>query len=217
MRCVDVLSRLAALGLALPLGACSLFGTAGHATAAQAPARTVQAAPLDEAVRDRYAQALAAMQRGDLQRAETFLQQLIASHPDLPGPRVNLALVYRQLRRTDEARTLLDESAARWPAFAPAQHQLGLLLRDDGRFEEADAAFAKAQAASPDYALAWYDRAVLNELYLQRLPVALENYVQFQTLQPAEDEQVARWINDLRRRTGTRPAAARPDTTDKPS
>ena len=52
----------------------------------------------------------------------------------------------------------------------------------------------------PDYALASYNRGVLNELYLQRPQVALASYEAFQSRQANPDPQVGHWIDDLRRR-----------------
>lgn len=201
--------------LAMMLSGCHLFAREKATPLATA---AVPAAPaeLPQAVRGAYTVALTAMQASDWLKAESALQTLIDANPELPGPVVNLGLVYQHLKRPDDARKLFERAVERWPDFAPAQHQLGRQLRDDGKFEAADAAFARAQAANPDYALAYYDRAVLNELYLQRLPQALENYMQFQRLQTREDAQVARWIVDLQRRTSA-PAVARPTTTGKPS
>jgi tetratricopeptide (TPR) repeat protein len=212
--------------LAVALSGCGHSGGAKpaavkpEATAAAESAAAVASAPaaLTPAVTAAYAEALAAMQAGDWQKAAPQLQALVDQNPDLPGPMVNLGLTLRRLNRAEDGQKLLESAAERWPDFAPAQHQLGLSLRDSGKFEAADAAFARALRVNPDYALAYYDRGVLNELYLQRLPEALDNYLQFQRLQPAEDEQVNRWITDLRRRTGApaaAPAAATP--TGNPS
>jgi lipoprotein NlpI len=85
------------------------------------------------------------------------------------------------------------------PEFAPALNHLGLLLRRNGKFQEAESAYLKAITVSPDYALAHYNLGVLNELYLQRLDVALQHFEQYQQL-VGGDEEVAKWIIDLTRR-----------------
>jgi tetratricopeptide (TPR) repeat protein len=74
-----------------------------------------------------------------------------------------------------------------------------MLLRRNGNFLEAEAAYLKAVTVSPDYALAHYNLGVLNELYLQRLEVALKHFETYQSL-VGEDKQVAKWIADLTRR-----------------
>ena len=76
-----------------------------------------------------------------------------------------------------------------------------MLLRRQGKFGEAEAAYLKAVTASPDYALAHYNLGVLYELYLQRLDAALQHYERYQAV-TGEDKQVAKWIADLKRRLG---------------
>jgi tetratricopeptide (TPR) repeat protein len=83
--------------------------------------------------------------------------------------------------------------------YAPALNQLGMLLRRNGKFLEAEAAYLKAVTAKPDYALAHYNLGVLNELYLQRLDSALQHFERYQEI-VGGDEQVEKWITDLQRR-----------------
>ena len=56
-----------------------------------------------------------------------------------------------------------------------------------------------AVTSNPDYALAHYNLGVLNELYLQRLDIALKHFETYQAL-VGDDRQVEKWIVDLRRR-----------------
>jgi len=81
-------------------------------------------------------------------------------------------------------------------------NQLGMLLRRNGKFLEAEAAYLMAVTVSPEYALAHYNLGVLNELYLQRLDIALQNFEAYQ-VRAGEEKQVAKWIEDLRRRVAT--------------
>ena len=82
-----------------------------------------------------------------------------------------------------------------------------MLLRKQGKFEEAESAYLKAVTVSPDYALAHYNLGVLNDLYLRRLDTALVHYERYQALS-GEDKQVTRWIADLKRRIGTQQRTA---------
>ena len=91
----------------------------------------------------------------------------------------------------------VDAALAIDPNNPAALNQRGLLLRRNGNFLEA--AYLKAVTASPDYALAHYNLGVLNELYLQRLDAALQHFEAYRSL-VGEDEQVEKWIADLRRR-----------------
>lgn len=102
-------------------------------------------------------------------------------------------------------RAALEAAVAKDPASAPAQFQLGQALAAEGAFEKADDAFEKAQAADAKFARAFYDRGVLNELYLGRTDEAVRNYEAFQGLQPEPDKQVAGWIDALKRKSAGTP------------
>jgi tetratricopeptide (TPR) repeat protein len=168
-------------------------------------------------VRHSYDAALTSLSAGDWDSAARALKPIVDAHPELPGPAVNLGIAYVHLNRNDEARKIVDSAVQHSPGFAPAQHQLGRILAAAGEFQAADAAYARALSDDANYALAYYDRAVLNELYLQKLPEALQDYEAYQRLQAKPDEQVARWIVDLRRRTGAPAPTAAPPAAAAPA
>jgi len=120
-------------------------------------------------------------------------------YPDYPGAYVNLAIIHAKNEDDENTRAAIDQALALDAEYAPALNQLGMLLRRNGNFLEAEAAYLKAVTVSPDYALAHYNLGVLNELYLQRLDVALQHFEAYQRL-VGEDKQVEKWIADLRRR-----------------
>ena len=146
-----------------------------------------------------FEQAAAAMAAGDLVDAELRFKEFLLEYPQFPGAHVNLAIIHVANDDDDAARAALDAALAIDPEHAAALNQLGMLLRRNGNFLEAEAAYMKAVTVSPDYALAHYNLGVLNELYLQRLDVALHHFETYQAL-VGEDEQVERWIVDLKRR-----------------
>ena len=81
------------------------------------------------------------------------------------------------------------------------------LLREDGKFAEAEAAYRRALEADPEHSLAHYNLGVLLDLYLRRTAEALEHYEAYQASLDEPNETVARWIVDLRRRVGNGNAA----------
>lgn len=191
---------VAVLLCALMLGGClkRLDKTTDEA-GSDAPA----AAPLPPtmgAAQNTWNLALQAMQQQNWTTAQPLLQLLVKDYPELPGPSVNLGIVQARLQQP-EARATLTAATARYPKFAPAQHQLGRYLVEQGAFAEADAAYARAEALDPRNAVIAYDRGVLNELYLQRPEVAAREYENYQKLLPEPDKQVAGWITALRRQS----------------
>ncbi len=146
-----------------------------------------------------YEQATAVMASGDFVDAELRFKEFVLLYPDYPGAYVNLAIIHAQNEDDENTRAVLDQALALDADYAPALNQLGMLLRRNGNFLEAEAAYLKAVTVSPDYALAHYNLGVLNELYLQRLDTALQHFETYQAL-VGEDKQVEKWIADLRRR-----------------
>jgi len=146
-----------------------------------------------------FEQAAAVMAAGDFVDAELRFKEFILLYPDYPGAHVNLAIIHAQNEDDDATRAAVDAALALDANHPAALNQLGMLLRRNGNFLEAEAAYLKAVTVSPEYALAHYNLGVLNELYLQRLEAALRHFEIYQSL-VGEDKQVERWIADLKRR-----------------
>jgi len=150
-------------------------------------------------VRTLYEQAVSAMAAGDFVDAELRFKEFLLQYPNYPGAHVNLAIIHANNENNAATRAALDAALTINPSHSAALNQLGMLLRRNGNFLEAEAAYLKAVTVNPDYALAHYNLGVLNELYLQRLDVALQHFEAYQAL-VGEDKQVEKWIADLRRR-----------------
>ena len=146
-----------------------------------------------------FEQAAAVMASGDAAEAELRFKEFLMRYPQYPGTHVNLAIIYTGKGDDASAQAEIDAALAIDPNFAPALNQQGLLFRKNGKFLEAEAAYLKAVTASPEYELAHYNLGVLYELYLQRLDEALRHFEDYQEL-VGSDEQVEKWITDLRRR-----------------
>lgn len=154
-----------------------------------------------------YEQAVASMAGGDTIDAELRFQEFLLQYPDYPGAHVNLAIIFADRGDLQAAENSLTDALIIDPEHAQALNQLGMLLRRQGKFEAAESAYLKAVTASPDYALAHYNLGVLNDLYLRRLDAALVHYERYQELN-GEDQQVTRWIADLKRRVGSQQRTA---------
>jgi Flp pilus assembly protein TadD len=205
-RSTELLEEWATRGW-LPLWLC-ICALAGCATAPPQAANTAGVAepgeagePVPPVVRTVYEQAVAVMAAGDAVEAQLRFQEFILQYPEYPGAHVNVAIL--QVKNADDvaAEASITKALALDPNHPEALNQLGMLRRRQGRFEEAETAYLKAVTANPDYALAHYNLGVLNELYLRRLDSALQNFERYQEL-GGDDERVAMWIADLKRRVG---------------
>lgn len=146
-----------------------------------------------------FERAAASLAAGDFVEAQLRFETFVLQYPEYPGAWVNLAIIYSANESDAAAQVAIEEALALNPNYPAALNQLGMLLRRNGKFPEAEAAYLKAVTVSPEYALAHYNLGVLNELYLQRLDVALQHFESYQAL-AGEDRQVAMWIADLTRR-----------------
>ena len=146
-----------------------------------------------------FEQAVAVMASGDFVEAELRLKEFLLQYPAYPGAYVNLAIIHAQNGNEKAAQVSIDAALALNPNHPAALNQQGMLFRRNGKFIEAEAAYLKAVTASPDYALAHYNLGVLNELYLQRLDVALQHFETYRQI-VGSDKQVEKWIVDLTRR-----------------
>ena len=195
--------RLTMLGLVLVVAGCASTGSApGDADRG----RGDQPGPVDARAAEvppealtMYEQAVSVMASGDFLEAELRFKEFLLQYPGYPGAHVNLAIIYVNYSNDERAMEAIDAALAIDADYAPALNQLGMQHRRNGNFLEAEAAYMKAVTASPDYALAHYNLGVLNELYLQRLDSALQHFERYQEI-VGGDEQVQKWITDLRRR-----------------
>ena len=142
------------------------------------------------------------MHSEDWLSAQIELEQLVHDNPTYPGPAINLAIVYLHLKRNDDARTALDQVLAIAPDNPQANNELGMLLRQEGKFDDAEQAYRRALAADSSYALAHYNLGILLDVYLRKPEEALEHYEAYQSSLAEPDKTVAGWIIDLRRRIG---------------
>jgi tetratricopeptide (TPR) repeat protein len=202
-RCTELMSRLGLVVAILVVAGCASSGPkpvpAERRDAGIAAAGERVLAEIPPQAQTLFEQATAVMAAGDYVDAELRLKEFLLQYPAYPGAYVNLAIIHARNGDDAAAQAAIDAALALDPNHAPALNQQGLLYRRNGKFLEAEAAYLKAVTASPDYALAHYNLGVLNELYLQRLDAALQHFETYQEL-VGGDEQVEKWIVDLKRR-----------------
>lgn len=149
-----------------------------------------------------YARALGYMDAGDDTRAIQELEKLLAAYPEYAGPSVNLGIIHGRNGRPDAAEEALRRAVMVCSSCASAHNQLGILQREQGRFAEAEQSYLNAIAADPEYALAYFNLAVLYDLYQGRSELALRYYQDYLKRKPDADgdDVVNKWIMDLQRR-----------------
>ncbi|MCK5325763.1 MAG: tetratricopeptide repeat protein, partial [Woeseiaceae bacterium] len=94
-----------------------------------------------------YEQAVAVMASGDFLDAELRLKEFLLQYPGYPGAYVNLAIIHVNNEDELAAQAAIDAALGINPDYAPALNQQGMLLRKNGKFLEAEAAYLKAVTA----------------------------------------------------------------------
>ncbi|GAA3964435.1 tetratricopeptide repeat protein [Allohahella marinimesophila] len=161
------------------------------------------------AAQQQYAAALALMEDGDIEGAQSQLIALTREVPELSEPYVTLGLLVEQngnIETTDTSETR-EQQAQQWYERAlranrredRAHHQLAVLARKRGDFETAERHYQAALEIQPDQPLYHRNIGILYDIYLGKPAVALEQYETYLDL-VGEDEQVSLWIVDLKSR-----------------
>jgi tetratricopeptide (TPR) repeat protein len=228
MQSVDRLIRFVCFGAACAaLAACSMFGDkpATPATTAPAEAKAAPAtatgkepavaaaradlSPISPAAQRTFDAARQAQAAGRTADAERGYVALTKSDPDLAGPYANLGLIYRQAGKTPEAVAALEKAVQLSPQRADLHNQLGITYRMAGAFAKAKASYEQSMSVDGSYAPAVLNLGILYDLYLWDGARALELYDRYLQLTPGGDDQVKRWVSDLRNRSTQKSAPQR--------
>jgi Flp pilus assembly protein TadD len=222
MRFAERSIRLAWLAIgAIALAGCESFGRkpeppapAAAPAAAAKPAQSAPVAatpeppPVNPAVQRAFDAARQALAAGRTAEAERGFVALTKSNPELAGPHANLGLIHRQAGRPAEAVAALEKAVQLSPQRAELHNQLGIAYRTAGDFAKAKAAYERAIELHATYAAAVLNLGILYDLYLWDGARALELYDRYMQL-AGSDEQVKRWISDLRNRNPQKSVAQR--------
>ena len=140
------------------------------------------------------------------EQAFPFEEKAIALH-EVNAKRASGGVYDEWVKRSFTA--LRELRPARWGKAErsdPAAAQAAALIRQaieqrqQGKFADAREAYEKAIALDPNYALAYLNLGVLNDLYLGDRPRSLELYERYLALTPAGDATVGKWIAEVKNR-----------------
>jgi tetratricopeptide (TPR) repeat protein len=204
----------AAAAKAPAAGGARVAGSGGGAGKGGAPGSTAAggaAAPLvpdiDPAVVRSYDAALHALQDGRLDEAQRGFAALARTNPELGGPHANLGVIYRREDKLAEAVAELEKAVHCNDQQPVYWNQLGITYRQQGQFVKAREAYERSISLDPGYPAPKLNLGILFDLYLWDGQKALELYDRYLALVPQGDEQVKKWVADLKNRN--RAAASR--------
>lgn len=186
-----------AVALALLLAGCA--GTARQPTPTAGAATDDTAAATAEREIALFQQAITALNQQQLDRAEADLTAITRTRPELAGPWVNLALLHARKKDFAAAQAYVAKALARNPRLAQAHNVAGYLEAANGNVGKAVAHYQKAIELKADYALAHYNMALLNDIYLHDIPTAVQHYKRYLQLTNFQDKKTADWVAELER------------------
>lgn len=144
-----------------------------------------------------YQQALRYLIDSEPGRAEKGLRQLRRKYPAVMEVNFNLALAHSQQHKFAQAEEVLAVVLRDAPNTAPAHNLAGFIAMSEGQFHEAQQHYQKAIDIEPGYANALYNMALLHDVYLQNIEVAVDFYTRY-LAQVEGDSETEDWIQHLR-------------------
>jgi tetratricopeptide (TPR) repeat protein len=173
----------------LTLNACQTSGQT------QAVNKQAGLASLTESQQALYQQALADLEQHKPQQAEVGLSGLLRERSDLAELWLNLALSQYQQKNWEKTATTTATLLTKFPNVAQGHNLAGLLAVEKGEFAKAQEHYVKSLQLDPNYINALYNMALLQDVYLQNIPSAVNYYSLY--LGQVEDEETKAWMEHL--------------------
>ncbi|WP_416306155.1 tetratricopeptide repeat protein [Neptunicella sp. SCSIO 80796] len=152
---------------------------------------------VDGATKTRFQQAIRLKKAKQLDQAEAALQRLSETHPELASVWMHLGDIALLNEQTDLALRHYQQTIALSPYHYFAHNRLGLLLRQQGQFDQALQQYSQAIEAWPGFAPAYRNRAILLDLYMGQKQRALQDYQTYQLLADDPPSNLNGWLVDL--------------------
>ncbi len=147
-----------------------------------------------------YQQAMKSTRAGEIDNAIEQFTRVVKTNPSAKHAFTNLGLLYIHKKQNREAKVAFLNAIEQNKNDAIAYNHLAVIQRQQGEFKLSLFNYYKAINADPDYANAHLNLGILLDIYLQDLPLALEQYEIFQKLTGNNNQQVEKWVIDIKRR-----------------
>ncbi len=190
------------LALAASLFACSTSGTtrsAAIATQDESGFTIKERVSVSPSIRASFNSAMRLLEQGQYDSGIPLLADLTEAAPEVTSLHIDLGIAYARVGELDRAEDSIKNALQLSPRHPVAHNELGILYRKMGRFEKARESYETALDVYPDFHFARRNLAILCDVYLSDLSCALEHYQAYSGV-VKDDDAVAMWIADLRKR-----------------
>jgi len=133
-------------------------------------------------------------------QAINLLNNLQSKYPQLSGSDYQKARIYFEQNKLDDALKAVESSLKNNQRNYYALNLKGIILREQGRFDEAREIYLIAIEIYPPYPNSHLNLGILADIYMRDLSLALIQYREYLSLLGNNDETVANWVLELERR-----------------
>ena len=186
--------------IAVLLSACTSSPKQEKPTETTKPTQTLTvptSSVMSEGDNQNYAKALENLQQGEVEKARKALNKLAKKYGGHFGTRLNLAIALFQEKKLDSALEEARYALAIKKDAPEALNIMGLVYVEKKQFKDAQTQYLKAISKNKNYAEAYYNLALLNDIYFQDIPRAYQYYTQYLNLNP-EDTATKDWVDQLK-------------------
>ena len=148
--------------------------------------------------RERYRDAITALNNKDFSTAQSILSEFIRNKPKLAGAYSNLALLHLKKQEYDKSLQMANKAIELNPKQAQAYNLRGQVYVNLGKIHDAKKDYAKSIELKPAYLNAQYNLALLYDIYLQEIDLAIKHYEIYMSLLKTPDVATKEWIDHLK-------------------
>lgn len=147
--------------------------------------------------RETYKKAMTALYNNKLSQAQRIFNEFVRNQPNLAGGYSNLALIHFKKKEFDKSLKQVNKALSLNPKQAQALNLRAQIYVIKGEIHKAKDDYLLAVKYKPNYANAQYNLALLYDVYLQEIKLAIQHYKIYMSLLKKPDEATKEWISHL--------------------
>lgn len=152
---------------------------------------------LTDAQQKQYQRALNFLKDDQPANAEKILKGLMQDVGALAEIQINLALSQYHQKKIHETDSALKNLIEHYPETAAVWNLAGLRAVEKGEFKQAEEYYRNAIQKDGRYSNAFYNMAMLQELYFKNLKLAVQYYQEYLKHVSIKDEETQNWVEHL--------------------